>query len=361
MAETTGIDNAQTIHSLLRIHGEDSGGRKREPLKADLLIVDECSMMDMWLAHQLFSRIGSGTKVLLVGDADQLESVGAGGVFLELIDSGLVPVTVLDEIFRQAKGSLIAYNARFINEGNGQLNYGQDFAFIQADDQESTAELVRSLYKKEAAKVGMSQVQILSPYRSEGAAAAANLNTAIQEAINPSKPEKPEATRGGKVFRLRDRVMQIKNDYDIVLRDSEGKELATGVFNGETGFVIDIQGSSITVNYDGRYANYPLESLDELDLAYAMTIHKSQGSECDTVIIPMLVAHKILLSRNLLYTAVTRAKHRVLLVGQKKALYMAVSKTRKGKRNTLLAERMRLYHQTLTSQTAQREALKKAS
>lgn len=155
--------------------------------------------------------------------------------------------------------------------------------------------------------------------------------------------------------------MQIKNDYDIVLRDNKGNELATGVFNGETGFVTGIQNGSITVNYDGRYANYPLESMDELDLAYAMTIHKSQGSECDTVIIPMLAAHKILLSRNLLYTAVTRAKHRVLLVGQKKALYMAVAKTRKGKRNTLLAERMRLYHQALTSQAAQREALKKAS
>ena len=361
MAETTGIDNAQTIHSLLRIHGEDSGGRKREPLKADLLIVDECSMMDMWLAHQLFSRIGPGTKVLLVGDADQLESVGAGGVFLELIDSGLVPVTVLDEIFRQAKGSLIAYNARSINEGNGELNYGLDFAFIRADDQESTAELVRSLYKKEAAKVGMSQVQILSPYRSEGEASAVNLNNAIQEAINPSKPEKPEVTRGGKVFRLRDRVMQIKNNYDIVLHDSGGKQLSTGVFNGETGFVIGIQHGTVTVNYDGRYADYPLENVDELDLAYAMTIHKSQGSECDTVIIPMLAAHKVLLSRNLLYTAVTRAKHRVLLVGQKKALYMAVAKTRKGKRNTLLAERIRLYHQALTSQAPKRVPLKKAS
>ena len=207
----------------------------------------------------------------------------------------------------------------------------------------------------------MSQVQILSPYRSEGDASAVNLNNAIQEAINPSKPEKPEVTQGGKVFRLRDRVMQIKNNYDIVLRDSEGKQLSTGVFNGETGFVIGIQHGTVTVNYDGRYADYPLENVDELDLAYAMTIHKSQGSECDTVIIPMLAAHKVLLSRNLLYTAVTRAKHRVLLVGQKKALYMAITKTRKGKRNTLLAERMRLYHQALTSQAPKREPLKKAS
>ena len=145
------------------------------------------------------------------------------------------------------------------------------------------------------------------------------------------------------------------------MRDSDGKQSAIGVFNGETGFVSAIQGGTVTVNYDGRYADYPLESLDELELAFAMTIHKAQGGECDTVIIPMLAAHKILLSRNLLYTAVTRAKRRVLLVGQKKALFMAVSKTRKGKRNTLLAERMRLYHHAMTCKPSSAEEIRKAS
>jgi len=356
MAETTGIENAQTIHSLLGLHGEDSGWRKKEPLKTDLLIVDECSMLDMWLAHQLFSRISPGTKVLLVGDADQLESVGAGNVFQELIDSGLVPVTVLDEIFRQAKGSLIAYNARFINEGNGELHYGADFAFIRADSQQEVSELIRSLYKKEAAATGINQVQILSPFRSEGEASSQAMNEAIRDEINPAAENKPEVIRGGKLFRLNDRVMQIKNDYDIVLHDKSGKQVSSGVFNGETGYIAKIQSGTITVNYDGRFADYPLESLDELELAYAMTIHKSQGSECDTVIIPMLAAHRILLSRNLLYTAVTRAKRRVLLVGQKKALYMAVGKTRKGKRNTLLAERMRLYHHSQICKAASNEA-----
>ncbi len=346
MAETTGINNAQTIHSLLGLHGEDSGWRKKEPLKTDLLIVDECSMLDMWLAHQLFSRLSPGTKVLLVGDADQLESVGAGNVFQELIDSGLVPVTVLDEIFRQAKGSLIAYNARFINEGNGELYYGADFAFIRAESQPEVAELIRSLYKKEAATTGIGQVQILSPFRSEGEASSQGMNEAIRDEINPAAENKPEVIRSGRLFRLNDRVMQIRNNYDITLHDSTGKQVSAGVFNGETGYISNIQSGTVTVNYDGRYADYPLESVDELELAYAMTIHKSQGSECDTVIIPMLAAHKILLTRNLLYTAVTRAKRRVFLVGQRKALYMAVGKTRKGKRNTLLAERMRLYHQT---------------
>jgi exodeoxyribonuclease V alpha subunit len=356
MAETTGINNAQTIHSLLGLHGEDSGWRKKEPLKTDLLIVDECSMLDMWLAHQLFSRLGPGTKVLLVGDADQLESVGAGNVFQELIDSGLVPVTVLDEIFRQAKGSLIAYNARFINEGSGELYYGTDFAFIPAESQPEVAELIRSLYKKEAATTGISQVQILSPFRSEGEASSQGMNEAIRDEVNPAAENKPEVIRSGKLFRLNDRVMQIRNNYDITLRDSAGKQVSTGVFNGETGYITNIRSGTVTVKYDGRYADYPLESLDELELAYAMTIHKSQGSECDTVIIPMLAAHKILLSRNLLYTAVTRAKRRVLLVGQRKALYMAVGKTRKGKRNTLLAERMRLYHQTQSGQIASNKA-----
>lgn len=362
MAETTGINNAQTIHSLLGLHGEDSGWRKKEPLKTDLLIVDECSMLDMWLAHQMFSRLGPGTKVLLVGDADQLESVGAGNVFQELIDSGLVPVTVLDEIFRQSKGSLIAYNAKFINEGNGELYYGADFAFIPAESQPEVAELIRSLYKKEAAVTGIGQVQILSPFRSEGEASSQGMNEAIRDEINPAAEDKPEVIRSGKLFRLNDRVMQIRNNYDISLHDSAGKQISAGVFNGETGYISSIQSGMVTVNYDGRYADYPLESVDELELAYAMTIHKSQGSECGTVIIPMLAAHKILLTRNLLYTGVTRAKRRVFLVGQKKALYMAVGKTRKGKRNTLLAERMRLYYQSQSGKIdADKPAMRRAS
>ena len=158
MAETTGIEDAQTLHSLLKLFGDDSGGeKKKQSLEAGLLIVDETSMVDMWLAHQLFRRLNPGTKVLLVGDADQLESVGAGNVFQELIDSGIVPVTVLDQIFRQAEGSRIAYNARFINEGNGELYYGPDFDFVSVADQEEAAETVCRLYKEAAARVGIQQ------------------------------------------------------------------------------------------------------------------------------------------------------------------------------------------------------------
>ena len=360
MAETTGMDSAQTLHSLLGLHGEDAGWQKKQELEADLLIVDECSMMDMWLAYQLFSRLKPGTKVLLVGDADQLESVGAGSVFRELIECGLVPVTVLDQIFRQAKDSLIAYNAKFVREGNCDLYYGRDFAFIQADSQEEVAELIREVYRTELAHTGMEQVQILSPFRSEGTASANGLNEAIREEVNPAEPDKPEVTFGGKLFRLHDRVMQVKNNYDIILHDRANEPISTGVFNGEIGAVYAIRSGTVIINFDGRFAGYPLESLGELELSYASTIHKAQGSEYDLVIIPMLPAHKILLSRNLFYTGITRAKRRVILVGHKKALYMAIRKSRNGKRNTLLGERITLYHCARTRTPTSKRELKSA-
>ena len=352
MAETTGMDNAATLHSLLRLHGEDAGWQEKKPLDADFLIVDEASMVDMWLAHQMFARLKKGTKVLIVGDADQLESVGAGSVFRELIQCGLVPVTVLDQIFRQAEDSRIAYNAKFVKEGTPELLYGPDFAFVEAEDQAQTADLVRRVYRRALKTDSIEQVQILTPLRARGEASANSLNAAIQQEINPPDITKPELSNGGRLFRLGDRVMQVKNDYDMELHNEDHELVGAGVFNGEVGIVSDIQPGTLTVWFDGRYADYPLESLGELELAYATTIHKSQGSEYDTVIVPMLPAHKVLLSRNLFYTAITRAKCRVALIGQKKALYMAVRKDSTGKRNTLLGERIRLYHQALARRDA---------
>ena len=363
MAETTGVEDAQTLHSLLKIYGDDNGQKKKQPLEAGLLIVDETSMVDMWLAHQMFTRLNPGTKVLLVGDADQLESVGAGNVFQELIESCMIPVTVLDQIFRQAQGSRIAYNAKLINEGNGELDYGPDFSFFQAADQEEAAKIICRLYKEEVARVGIQQVQILSPYRKNGEASSQSLNEAIREEINPAMENKPEIAYGSKVFRLRDRVIQLKNNSKMVLYNRQGDIIGKGVFNGDVGYVREIRPDTVIINFDGRYAKYPLDSLEELELAYATTIHRAQGSEFDTVIIPLLTAHQVMLTRNLLYTAATRAERRVILVGQKKALFIAVSKTRKGKRNTLLAERMRLYHSKLTSQSppAEETPMRKAS
>ena len=281
--------------------------------------------------------------MLLVGDADQLESVGAGDVFHELIASGIVPVTKLDEIFRQAKDSPIPYNARYINEGSSDLCYSREyFQFIPAATQEEVADLVCGIYQEEAEKVGVDQVQVLSPFRARGEASSDNLNEAIRQKVNPYTETTEEVTCGGRTFRLLDKVMQTKNNGSINLYDKNGDVVSSGVFNGETGRIRTIRPGRITVDFDGRYAGY---SLDAADLSYATTIHKALGSEYDTVIIPLLAAHKILLTRNLLYTAVTRAKRRVVLVGQKKALFMAISASRKGKRNTLLGERIRLYWQ----------------
>ena len=349
MAETTGIATAQTLHSLLHLRGDDGDwqGRKRnQELSADFVIIDEASMMDMWLASQLFKRLRPGTKVLLVGDADQLESVGAGDVFHELIASGIVPVTKLDEIFRQAKDSPIPYNARYINEGSSDLCYSREyFQFIPAATQEEAADLVCGIYQEEAEKVGVDQVQVLSPFRARGEASSDNLNEAIRQKVNPYTETTEEVTCGGRTFRLLDKVMQTKNNGSINLYDKNGDVVSSGVFNGETGRIRTIRPGRITVDFDGRYAGYSLDAAAELDLSYATTIHKALGSEYDTVIIPLLAAHKILLTRNLLDTAVTRAKRRVVLVGQKKALFMAISASRKGKRNTLLGERIRLYWQ----------------
>ena len=207
-------------------------------------------------------------------------------------------------------------------------------------------------------------MQVLSAFRQNGDASANSLNAVLREVVNPASFGKNEVSFGGMTLRIGDRVMQTKNDYSAEVRDKDHKLIGSGVFNGDVGVISSVGSGMVTVNYDGRYIDYPFENINELDFAYATTIHKSQGSEYQTVIIPMLAAHKILLSRNLLYTAVTRAKKRVLLVGQKKALYMAIQKSGVGRRNTILAERMQLYHRALLNRLAQKatqNSLKKAS
>lgn len=349
MAEATGVAEAQTLHSLLGLYGEEgvNQAQRQEPLEAGLLIVDESSMMDMWLAHKLFQRLRPGTKVLLVGDADQLESVGAGSVFQELIDCGIIPVTVLDEIFRQAKDSLIAYNAKFINEEKTTLFYGPDFVFQPAESQAEAAELIRTLYREQAEQVGAEQVEILCPFKTEGETSALNLNAVIREAVNPQTGAVPELTFGGKSFRLHDKVIQLKNNYKRKLFNRDWQQIGEGVFNGDVGTVREIGQNRLVVDYEGRLAEYTADLLDELELSYAMTIHKSMGSEYSTVIIPLFAAHRLLLTRNVIYTAITRAKKRVILVGEKRALYMAIHSNGKGQRNTQLAQRICLYHKAV--------------
>ena len=338
MAESTGVDKARTLHSGLGLASEEEDVRRsntQEPLSADLIIVDEFSMVDMWLANKFFSRIKEGARIVLVGDPDQLPSVGAGNVFRELIDCGLITVTVLDQIFRQSKDSLIAYNAKFINEGNTKLYYGQDFIFMASDNQTEAAERIVSRYCREIEESGIDRVQILSPFRSEGAASAEQLNEAIREVVNPFRSAEEEIKVGVKVFRVNDRIMQTKN--------------TAKVSNGDLGFIRyirnDEKGAHVGLDFGaGREMEYSIEDMVNLDLAYATTIHKAMGSEYETVIMPLLKAHTVMLYRNLLYTGITRAKKRVILIGQKQVLFMAIHRNEIGKRNTLLGERIHLYY-----------------
>jgi len=340
MAESTGFSDAKTLHKALGLLGgeENSFMNSDDPLDADLLIIDEFSMVDMWLGAELFSRLQKGTKVLLVGDADQLPSVGAGNVFKELIDCGMIPVTVLDEIFRQSKDSLIAYNARFINQGRTGLVYGNDFILDKCQTTEQAAARIQEIYLEEIARDGIEDVQILSPMNESGDASADKLNAAIRERFNPSSPNTPELTVGSRIFRLGDKVMQTKNKGEVS--------------NGDVGFVRKIYNGIVMIDFgDNRIVEYDHTGLNTIELAFAMTVHKAMGSEYNTVIVPVLSAHTILLYRNLLYTAITRAKHRVILVGQLGTLITTIHKNKDGKRNTMLAHRIRQYAIALTQKS----------
>ena len=338
MAESTGFQMACTMHSGLGLLGGDTENESfmgEKNLDADLIIVDEFSMVDMWLARQFFTRIKMGAKIVMVGDPDQLPSVGAGNVFRELIQCGQIPVTVLDEIFRQASDSRIAHNAKLINEGSGRLYYGDDFMVVDAATQEQAAEILMELYCREIEKSGIERVQILSPYREEGETSVDHLNGNLRERLNPFRSEDEEIRLGSKVFRVGDRIMQTKN--------------TKMVSNGDLGFIRYIRNASegmrIGMDFgEGREMEYALEDMAYVTLAYATTIHKAMGSEYDVVLLPLVSAQKFMLYRNLLYTGITRAKKKVILVGQKALLYMAINRNGNIKRNTLLGERIGLYY-----------------
>lgn len=337
MAESTGFAGAKTMHSSLGLISEDDADSRTDrsqSLDAGLIIVDESSMMDMWLSKQFFTRIRQGTRLVLVGDADQLPSVGAGNVFRELMACDLVPVTVLDRLFRQAGDSLIAHNAKCINEGSTQLYYGKDFVFLDAENQEDAARILREQYCKEIAEHGVAQVQILSPFRTEGAAGANLLNAALRETVNPFRSQEDEIPFGTKTFRVGDRIMQTRNTKKAS--------------NGDLGFLRSVKetpdGKRICVDFDdGRKEEYGMEEMADMDFSYATTIHKAIGSEWQVILMPLIKAHTIMLYRNLLYTGITRAKQKVVLVGQKSVLCMAVHRSNVSKRNTQLGERIKNY------------------
>ncbi len=344
LSEATG-DEAKTIHRALDINFKgkefESAFNTLTELEVDCLIVDECSMVDTYVMYNLVNALNRGMRLILVGDKDQLPSVGAGNILDDLINVGTIPVVSLKQIFRQASESKIVVNAHNINNGD-QLEFDNktgDFFVMNKETPDENLELVVDLVSKRLPSflgVDSSQVQVIAPMKA-GIVGVQNINKSLQEALNPKSPEKIEAMQGERVFRVGDRVMQTVNNYDHTW-EKKGVS-GTGVFNGDIGFITDInpETNETTVEFeDGRRCFYTVAELDELMLSYAITIHKSQGSEFDAVVIPVSGGNPMMMTRNLLYTAVTRAKKMVVLVGSMNCIYAMIKNTFSVKRKTLL-------------------------
>ncbi len=327
---------AKTIHRLLEFDPSVRGFKRNDdnPLKCDLLIVDEASMLDIILANSLLKALPPGCALVLVGDVDQLPSVGAGNVLRDAIDSGVIPCVRLQQIFRQGDGSLISVNAARVNDGEffdplPGYKGERDFYFMERQQPEEIAQEIVSLcsgrLRKKYGFNAMTDIQVLSPMK-KGVIGTDNLNSLLQQALLDSG-----ALATGRLFREGDKVMQIRNNYD------------KDVFNGDMGFVLakKVDNDELVVEFEGRKHIYSPADLNELQLAYAVTVHKSQGSEFSCVIVPMHMSHFTLLQRNLLYTAITRGKKLVIVIGQSKAVIRAIGNDKVMARNTMLAERLR--------------------
>ncbi len=334
MAEITGM-KASTIHTLLEFDFSINGFKKNKenPLDCDLLIVDEASMIDTVLMYNLLKAVPTTARLILVGDADQLPSVGAGSVLQDLIDSDKIPLTRLTEIFRQAAHSRIITNAHRVNAGEFpdiSNVKDSDFFFMEQEDSEKIPAIITQLVETRLPKAykfdSFLDIQVLSPMN-RGTIGNRNLNEVLQKKLNPSYDP---LVKLGRTFHINDKVMQLRNNYDL------------DVFNGDVGYIrhIDREEHELIVEIDGRDITYDFTDLDQLTLAYSVSIHKYQGSECPCIIIPIHTSHYMMLYRNLIYTGITRGKKLVILVGSKKALYMAVRNDGAGKRFTGLGEAM---------------------
>ncbi len=347
MSEATGCP-ARTIHRLLEYSGESQGFQRNEdsPLDADAVIVDEMSMVDIFLMRALLCALRPGTRLVLVGDVDQLPSVGAGNVLKDLIASDTLRVVRLTEIFRQAGQSQIVMNAHRINRGEYPeiRTRGTDF-FLER--RQTAAEVAASVVALVQARLpnymgldSLRDIQVMAPMK-RGDVGVFALNARLQEALNPPG-DKPELSHGGAIFRRGDKVMQVRNNYDLAWRrDGEDGE---GVFNGDIGYIlaVDRRARVLTVEFDdGRVADYDESLLDELELAYCMSVHKSQGSEFDAVVLPLLSGPPMLMTRNLLYTAVTRAKRLVVIVGREGCVRAMVDNNHVARRYSALDARLR--------------------
>ena len=335
MAETTGME-AKTIHRLLQ-YNPGTGGfihKGENPLECDVLIIDESSMIDVVLASQLIDAVPLHAAIVIVGDADQLPSVGPGRVLQDIIRSDTVPVGHLNEVFRQAASSRIITNAHRINQGQmpefPEEGEAGDCYFVEADDPVKALTLIGTMVKKSIPQKfhfnPMDDIQVLTPMQ-KGELGARNLNQTLQQLLNPHNDE---VERFGVVYRKGDKVMQTENDYD------------KDVYNGDIGRIVSIdnEAGELVIDFDGRRVVYDFRELDELVLSYAITIHKSQGSEYPCVLIPLHTQHYVLLQRSLIYTAITRAKKLVILLGTRKALNLAVTRAESRERTTTLAERL---------------------
>ena len=355
MSELTGME-AQTVHRLLGMSWNDATHQvtfqktEKEPLEADAVIVDEMSMVDLSLFSALLRALRPGTRLVLVGDADQLPSVGAGNVFSDLIRSGRVETVFLREVFRQAEQSALIRNAHAVNLGQPpQLTNNQgDFFFLCRRDAERTLSTVVDLCKTRLPDhmgIPADQIQVLSPTR-KGLSGTENLNRCLQAALNPPAADKREIQWGERVFRTGDRIMQTKNNYDVVWERSDGT-VGTGMFNGDVGKIVEIDpsGELLVVNFDDRIATYTLEMLNEVDLAYAMTVHKAQGSEYRCVVLAAMPAAPSLMVRGVLYTALTRARELLIVVGDDAAIRAMAANDRQQRRYSGL--RWRLAHSAM--------------
>ena len=347
MSEATGCP-ARTIHRLLEYNGEQQGFARDEdnPLDADVVIVDEMSMVDVFLMRSLLCALRPGTRLVMVGDVDQLPSVGAGNVLKDLIASETLRVVRLTEIFRQAGESQIVLNAHRINRGEYPeiRTRGTDF-FLErrqtpAEVANSVVALVRTRLPNYMHLDSLRDIQVMAPMK-RGDVGVFALNALLQAALNPPG-DKPELNHGGAIFRRGDKVMQVRNNYDLVW--NRGSEEGEGVFNGDIGYIlaVDRRARALTVEFDdGRVAEYDESLLDDLELAYCMSVHKSQGSEFDAVVLPLVSGPPMLMTRNLLYTAVTRAKRLVVIVGREGCVRAMVDNNHITRRYSALDMRLR--------------------
>ena len=351
LTEVTGED-ASTIHRLLEAGIDPATGKmffardEDNPLKCDAVIVDEMSMVDVSLLHSLLQAVPQGKRLILVGDPDQLPPVGPGFPFGDMLRSGELPTVRLTEIFRQAQQSLIVMNAHRVNRGEmpDLKCVNSDFFFMRRQNEEGVCSLIRDLCATRLPKnmgIPPEQIQVLSPTR-KGAVGTVNLNRLLQEALNPPSPERKERQFGDFLFREGDRVMQIRNNYDILWKKSDGSAVGAGIFNGDVGTIQSIDPSTevMTVLFDDRLAEYDFTQLNELEPAYAMTVHKSQGSEYRAVVLAAWNGSPYLLSRSILYTAITRARELLVIVGREETIGVMVENAKKNRRYSGLKLRL---------------------